>query len=68
MAHRPFPLLARLNQRLLPNIPESTDPPSITMSLNLTPRPRKLSAKAFYVDQNRQQQQADIWDNVEQIS
>jgi hypothetical protein len=70
MAHRPpafsAALRPRQDQRLLPDIPDST-PPGTTIPLNSTPGPRKLGTKAYYIDHNGKEQAADLWDNVEQI-
>jgi hypothetical protein len=56
MAHRAPPFSVTTRQRLLPNVPESTTPGTM-MPLNSA---RKLPTKAFYIDYNGQEREADL--------
>jgi hypothetical protein len=68
MAQRPPPFSVTTRQRLLPDIPDTTltTPSGTTMPLNSSSR--KLPTRAFYVDHNGQEREADLWENIEQIS
>jgi hypothetical protein len=69
MAYQPpFFSARRQDQRLLPSILKTTitTPSGTIMPLNSGPR--KLGTKAYYVDHNSQEQAADLWDSVKQIS
>jgi hypothetical protein len=60
MAQRPPSFLVTTRQRLLPNIPKTTltTPSGTTMPLNSSSR--KLPTRAFYIDHNGQEREADL--------